>query len=84
MEFMINARFRPQDQTEVFARIPQEQARIKELKDQGIEEALYISSDLSQVWIVMQGESQDQVQKSLETLPLYPYMEVQITPLSKM
>jgi muconolactone delta-isomerase len=84
MEFMISARFRPQDQTEILARILQEQARIKELKEQGIEEALYISSDLSQVWIVMQGESQGQVQKSLESLPLYPYMEVEITPLSKM
>jgi muconolactone delta-isomerase len=84
MEFMISARFRPQDQTEILARILQEQARIKELKEQGIEEALYISSDLSQVWIVMQGESQGQVQKSLESLPLYPYMEVEVTPLSKM
>ena len=84
MEFMISARFRPRDQAEILARIPQEQARIKELREQGIEEALYISSNLSQVWIVMQGESQDQVQKSLESVPLYPYMEVEVTPLSKM
>jgi len=84
MEFMVSARFRPQNQAEILARIPQEQARIKALREQGTVEALYVSSDRSHVWIVMQGESQDQVQKELESLPLYPYMEVAITPLSSM
>ena len=84
MECMISASFRPQDQAEILARIPQEQVRIQTLREQGTVEALYISSDLSHVWIVMQGESQDQVQKDLESLPLYPYMEVVIIPLSRM
>ncbi len=64
MEFMASMKFRPQDRAEIIARIPQEQARIKALRERGVEEALYISSDLSRVWIVMQGESQDQVQKN--------------------
>ena len=84
MECMISVSFRPQDQAEILARIPQEQDRIQTLREQGTVEALYISSDLSHIWIVMQGESQDQVQKDLESLPLYPYMEVAITPLSMM
>ncbi|BCL77751.1 hypothetical protein ccbrp13_02160 [Ktedonobacteria bacterium brp13] len=84
MEFMINAKFRLQDQAEILARLPQEQARLKELRAQGIEKALYISADLSQVWIVMQADSRDHVQKSLESLPLYLYMEIEITPLSIM
>jgi muconolactone delta-isomerase len=83
MECMVSASFRPQDQSEILARIPQEQARIQTLREQGTVEALYISSDRSHVWIVMQGKSQDQVQKDLESLPLYPYMEVTITPLSR-
>lgn len=84
MECIVSAKFRPQDRAEIAARIPQEQARIQALREQGIVEALYISSDLSRVWLVMQGESLDEVQKSLESLPLHPYMEVEITPLSKM
>ena len=84
MEFMVSMKFRPQDRAEIIARIPQEQARIKALRERGVEEALYISSDLSRVWIVMQGESQDQVQQNLESLPLYPYMELELVPLSKM
>ncbi len=84
MHFMIHAKFRMQDQAEILPRLPQEQARIKELKEQGMVEALYIGSDLSQVWIAMQGETQDAVQKGLESLPLHPYMEVEMTLLSIM
>ena len=83
-EFMVHATFHQQDQQNIMARIPQERARIQTLREQGTVEALYISSDLLHVWIVMQGESQDQVQKDLESFPLYPYMEVAITPLSWM
>ncbi len=57
MEFMVSVKFRSQDRAEIIA-------RIKALRERGVEEALYISSDLSRVWIVMQGESQDQVQKN--------------------
>ena len=45
--------------------------------------ALYIASDSSGVWFVMQGESQDQVQENLESLPLYPFMELKLIPLSR-
>ena len=84
MEWMVSASFRPQDQAQILARVHEEQARIQTLREQGMVEALYIGSDRSHVWIVMQGESQDQVQKDLESLPLYPYMEVAITPLDQM
>jgi len=64
-------------------RIPQERERIKELMQQESVKALYIASDSSGVWFVMQGESQDQVQKNLESLPLYPGMELKLIPLSR-
>jgi muconolactone delta-isomerase len=84
MECIVHAKFRLQDQQEILARLPQEQAQIKELREQGIVEALYVSTDLSQVWLVMQGASQDQIQESLRSLPLHSYMETEITPLSRM
>ena len=84
MEYMVSASFRPEDQQEIAARVPQEQLRIRALSEQGIVEALYISADRLRVWIVMRGESQDQVQKALESLPLHPYMDAAITPLLKM
>ena len=81
MEFMVSASFRPQDQAEILTHIPAEQARVQTLREQGSLQTLYISADRLQVWLVMRGESQEQVQKALESLPLYPYMEVAITPL---
>lgn len=64
------------------ALIPQEQAHIKALKEKGIVEALYISSsEHPYVWIVMQGESQEFIQQTLQSLPLYRYMQPEITPL---
>ncbi len=41
MECMVSASFRSQDQAEILARIPQEQARIQTLREQGIVEALF-------------------------------------------
>ena len=84
MEFMVHGAFRQQDRQTILERIPQERERIQVLKQQGTVEALYIASDFSGVWLVMQGESQDQVQKHLESLPLYPFMELTMTPLTRM
>ena len=84
MKFMVSISLRPQDAEKILPLVAEEQARVQMLREQGTVEALYISSDRSHVWIVMQGESQDQVQKDLESLPLYPYMEIAITPLSRM
>ena len=84
MEFMISIQFRPQDGAEIMGLIPQEQAHVKALREQGIVDALYISADSSHVWIIMRSTSRDQLQKDLETFPLYPYMQLEVTPLTKM
>lgn len=84
MEFMVTATFRLQDSAEIMARVPQEQAHISVLKERGVVEELYVSSDLSHVWIVMKAESQEQLQQYLQTLPLYNYMQLEVLPLSKM
>ncbi len=84
MKWMITIRFNPRDaqqQTEMMALIPQEQAHIKVLREQQIVDALYISADRRLVWLVMAGDSQEQVQQQLTALPLYPYMQTEISQL---
>jgi hypothetical protein len=68
----------------ILARIPQEREYIKLLMEQEVIEALYIASDFSGVWLVVQGESQASVQHQLESLPLHPYMTLHWTQLSNM
>ena len=84
MKFMVSASFRAQDQEEMHALVPQERAHIQVLQEQGTIQALYHSADYLHVWVVMREASQDQVQKTLESFPLYPYVrEVAIASLSK-
>jgi muconolactone delta-isomerase len=83
-EFMVQATFHQQDQQNILARIPQEREHIKLLTEQGVIKALYIASDFSGVWLVVQGESQESVQQHLKSLPLYPYMTLHWTQLSNM
>ncbi|MDQ2885668.1 MAG: muconolactone Delta-isomerase family protein [Chloroflexota bacterium] len=86
MKCMVTIQFRPerlteQQRTEMMALIPQEQAHIKKLNEQGIVEAIYISADRAQVWIAMQGESTTTIEQELKSFPLYPYMQLLFTPL---
>jgi len=84
MEFMVHAAFHQQDQQNILARLPQEREHIKLLMELGVVETLYIASDFSGVWLVVQGESQAIVHHHLESLPLYPYMTLHWTQLSRM
>ena len=85
MEFMVSASLRAQDQEKMLPLVPQEQAHIQALQEQGTIKVHYLGADRLSVWVVMRGESQDQVQKALEAFPLYPYVrELEIAPLFKM
>ena len=80
MKLMVSAGFQGSSE-ERGALIPKEQTHIKALMEKGIVEALYVSADRPHVWIVMQGESEEQILQALQSLPLYPYMLPEITPL---
>jgi hypothetical protein len=52
------------------------------LRENGTIEALYLSSESGgRGWIVMQGESKEEIQKALEAFPLHPYMVLEIATL---
>ena len=86
MRCMITITFHPQQLTEqqrtaMMVLIPDEQAHIKVLREQGSIEELYLSTDRTHVWLVMQSDSLEQMQQMLKMFPLYPYMETQFTEL---
>jgi muconolactone delta-isomerase len=81
MRFMLKATWKqPLDET-MMALLPAEEARADELAEQGIMEALYLPADQSGAWTVWRCESQDQVQEIAQTLPLYNFLNFEITPL---
>jgi len=80
MKFMVGIRFRVfVDNPMVRSLIPAQQARESELREQGIVESLHISFDGSTGWIVMQGASEAEVRQALASLPLFPYMDTDMT-----
>ena len=85
MEFMVSASLRAQNQEEMLPLVPQEQAHVQALQEQGTIKVHYLGADRLHVWLVIRGASQDEVQKTLEAFPLYPYVrELAIAPLVKM
>ena len=78
---MVTIHFDPQNFQAMSALIPKEQEHIKELMSKGIVETIYISADRTTVWLLMVGESREQLEEELSTLPLFPYMKAQFVPL---
>ena len=84
MQFMASISFDTARRGEVEQLLPAEQARVRELQQQGVLDALYVpdgSGAPAGLWVVFNGDSRDAVQRVIEDLPLYPYMQVDLTPL---
>jgi muconolactone delta-isomerase len=81
MRCMVTVGFVHRQQDAIAARMPAEQAHVRELTEQGVIEAINIAADRSRVWLVMQGDSEDHVRQMMAAFPLYPYMELEVAPL---
>jgi muconolactone delta-isomerase len=83
MRSMITIHLDTQRREEITALVPQEQEHVRTLMSKGTVEAIYMSASRSVFWLVMQGESQEQIQQELSRFPLYPYMQADFTPLAE-
>lgn len=84
MQFMATISFDTARRAEVEQALPAEQARVRELQQQGVLETLYVpdgSGAPAGLWVVFNGESRDAVEHIIQSLPLYPYMQLELTPL---
>ena len=82
MRFMLRATWKQPPDEEIMALLPAEEARAKELTEQGIQEALYIPADQSGAWAVWKCESQNEVREVAQTLPLYKFLNFDVTLLA--
>lgn len=81
MKYMVTIHFRPEDRAAIMPLIPAEREHVQQLREQGQLEAIYVSAAGAPVWIVMIGETEDQVRSHLEGFPLYAYMEFTVAQL---
>jgi muconolactone delta-isomerase len=83
MRFMVRFVHRAPDSEEVLALIPAERNRVRELSAEGTLEALYLAADRSNGWIGMKGSSLERVEEALASLPLYPYLDFDLTAIQE-
>ena len=79
---MVTMTYDPGRCAEVVARVPAEQARIRELRAQGAVEALYIAEAQDRAWLVVRGETLEAVRDIVASLPLHEYATVELAPLA--
>lgn len=82
MHFMVEGTLKQAHTEETLALIPAEVARGKALDAEGVRTALYVAADLSKAWQVYQLESQAELEQTLATFPLHPFISYTITPLA--
>ncbi len=83
MRFLIKETFKAPPTAEVQAVIPAEQAKVKELTELGLIAAVYVAADQSAAWAVWNVDSQAALEEALNTLPLHPYNNNEITVLAE-
>ena len=83
MRFLSTETFKAPPTAEVQALIPAEQARVKELTEQGTIKAVYVAADQSSAWMVWNVDSQAALEETHNTLPLHPYLNSEITVLAE-
>jgi muconolactone delta-isomerase len=85
MRHMVSFKVIPGHQAEIAALVPKEQAHTAELRENGTIEELYLSLENGgHGWIVMKGESKEEIQRALEAFPFYPHMALEIATLAPM
>jgi muconolactone delta-isomerase len=83
MKYLVTSAFNQAPTESILALIPAEIARGKELDAQGVRLKLYVAADQSGAWQIYQGETQADVQRAIESLPLHPFVITTITPLAE-
>ena len=84
MQFLASIRLDLTHRSVVERAIPAETARVRELMQSGQMHALYVpegSGAPESLWGVFNANSREGVESVLQSLPLYPYMRIELTQL---
>lgn len=81
MKYIVLVTFDRRNETAFNATLPAEGAHIQRMKAQGVVEAVYVSLDGSRGWTILPAESEEQVKRTMQTFPLFPYMHTELIQL---
>jgi muconolactone delta-isomerase len=80
-KFMLNILLEGLDNETRMTLLPREQELVKEMEENGTIVDNFIKLDMSGIFMVMMASDLDEVHSKLSTLPYYPYMKIEITPI---
>ena len=83
MRFILKQSLNQPPNDTIKALLPAEQVRIEELTEQGIVEAMYVSADRSVAWVIWNCKSRAALDEVVKTLPIYDFMNIDVTPLAE-
>ena len=78
MRFLTKETWKAPPTAEAHALMPAEIAKVKELTEQGLIEAVYVAADIASAWIVWNVDSEAALEEAHNTLPVHPYMNSEI------
>lgn len=77
-QYMVDFFLPPILSRDFMATIPAHRAKVDELMRKGKIISYTLALDRSKLWAIVRANSEEDVNKVIETLPLYPYMEAEI------
>jgi muconolactone delta-isomerase len=80
-KFMLNILLEGLDNETRMTLLPREQELVKEMEENGTIVDNFIKLDMSGIFMIMMASDLDEVHSKLSTLPYYPYMKIEITPI---
>jgi hypothetical protein len=80
-QYMIEVSLPTEPSKEFFALIPQQQAHIIKLLEQGVVMGYSLSLDRSKLWIAMNAHNERDAAEILSAFPMFKYFEPTIYPL---
>lgn len=84
MEFLVSIKITPPEGVEHTAKLyVAERLRAKELADQGIVRRLWRVPGQKANWGLWEAEDATALHQAISSLPLFPYMEVNVHPLAQ-
>jgi hypothetical protein len=81
MKYLVSITFVQGQEAARAALLPAEQQHVRNLLEQGVVEAGYLSTDRRRSWMVLRGESEVEARQVMSALPFSPFMELELTPL---
>ncbi len=80
-EYMITINLPGDPSQEFVSLIPSHRARVNELMQQGVITGYSLSSDRRLLWVTMMAADQEEIVKTLMTMPLYRFMQYTVQEL---